>query len=393
MADRLTRVRQFSIELTNVCNEDCTFCATQFINRRNGVMDFELAKRLIKEVADTDFCDVVTTNVMGEPTLYKQLIDLVEYANSVNQKVQIITNGERLDEQLATRLLKLNPYAVGLSFHATDAESFKFKRSRLSFDTYRERAFGFIDLKFKLKATTNITFNVLSTRLRSADQFTIAESKEKLDRFAAEIFEFTHGIKKKYGLRWPVPDLFTHGNQMLLPGVSFLLHDGYHTWSNQIIPEDATVVPRSRYCGEPFEQFNVLWNGDVVLCCIDYNGELVYDNVVDKSILDVFNNDRMRALRREFLRGGDIPTKCQHCLGEVVNTSDGQPYQYRGETPVLTAGERVKKNVHRAVRLFYNGNVAAVLKDRLLGTRLGSRLHDVVAGRPYELDPDKRNMT
>ena len=228
----LTRIRQFSIELTNVCNEDCTFCATQFISRRNGVMDFDLAKRLIKEVSDTGFCDVITTNVMGEPTLYKQLIELVEYANSVNQEVQIITNGERLDEEMATRLLSLNPYAVGLSLHATDAESFKFKRSRLSFDTYRERAFGFIDLKFKLKAKTHVTFNVLSTRFRHPEQFTIAESKEKLDRFAQEIFALTHSIKKKYGLVWPVPDLFSHGNQMLLPGVSFLLHDGYHTWSN-----------------------------------------------------------------------------------------------------------------------------------------------------------------
>ena len=166
---QLSSVRQFSIELTNVCNEDCTFCATQFITRRNGVMDFDLARRLIKEVSDNGFCDVITTNVMGEPTLYKQLIELVEYANSVNQKVQIITNGERLDEEMATRLLRLNPYAVGLSFHATDPESFTFKRSRLSYETYRQRAFGFIDLKFKLEAKTHITFNVLSTRFQQPE--------------------------------------------------------------------------------------------------------------------------------------------------------------------------------------------------------------------------------
>ena len=388
----LTRIRQFSIELTNVCNEDCTFCATQFISRRNGVMDFDLAKRLIKEVSDTGFCDVVTTNVMGEPTLYKQLIELVEYANSVNQRIQIITNGERLDEEMATRLLRLNPYAVGLSFHATDAESFKFKRSRLPFETYRERAFGFIDLKFQLKATTHITFNVLSTRFQRPEQFTIADSRDKLDRFAQEIFAFTRSVKKKHGLVWPVPEIFTHGNQMLLPGVSFLVHDGYHTWSNDIIPHDATVVPRSRFCAQPFEQFNVLWNGDVVLCCIDYNGELVYDNVIGKSILEVFNNEKMQTLRRAFLTNGAIPKKCQVCLGDVVNKSDGQPYQYPGETPVVSAADLMKKNVHRVVRTLYNGKTVDVIKDQFFGTKLGSKVHELVAGRPYEENEDKRNI-
>ena len=331
---RLARVRQFSMELTNVCNEDCTFCATQFITRRNGVMDFDLAKRLIKEVSDTGFCDVITTNVMGEPTLYKQLLDLVEYANTVGQKIQILTNGERLDEEFATRLLQLNPYGVGISFHSTDAASFKFKRSRLSFDTYRERAFGFIDLKFKLQAKTRITFNVLSTRFQQAEQFTIANSQE--------IFALARSVKKRYGLVWPVPEVFTHGVQMLLPGVSFMVHDGYFTWSNTIIPHDATVIPRSGFCPNPFEQFIVLWNGDAALCCIDYNGELAYDNVVGKSILDVFNNEKMRALRHEFLTNGAIPAKCQICLGDVVNTSDGQPYAYDGETPHLGLTDLMK---------------------------------------------------
>ena len=283
---------------------------------------------------------------------------------------------------------------MGLSSHATDPESFTFKRSRLSYETYRQRAFGFIDLKFKLEAKTHITFNVLSTRFQQPEQFTIAESQQKLDRFGQEIFAFTRSIKKKYGLVWPVPDIFSHGNQMLLPGVSFLLHDGYHTWSNDIIPHDATVIPRSRFCSQPFEQFNVLWNGDVVLCCIDYNGEgeLVYDNVLDKSILEVFNNEKMQALRHEFLTNGAIPKKCQVCLGDVVNTSDGQPYQYHGETPDFSLPDRMKRNVHRVVRLLYEGNAGAVIKDRLLGTKLGSRVHNAFAGRPYEEDINKRNI-
>ncbi len=63
-------IQRVHIELTNICDFNCIFCAKSIMKRSQGYMDKELAMRLISEVHENNVCEKITFHVMGEPTLH-----------------------------------------------------------------------------------------------------------------------------------------------------------------------------------------------------------------------------------------------------------------------------------------------------------------------------------
>lgn len=69
------------LEVTNACNHKCTFCPNVESHRSKKMIDFELAKRVMKECADFLGADKrICFHMNGEPLLYKRLPELVEYS-------------------------------------------------------------------------------------------------------------------------------------------------------------------------------------------------------------------------------------------------------------------------------------------------------------------------
>jgi len=63
------------------------------------------------------------------------------------------------------------------------------------------------------------------------------------------------------------------------------------------------------------DQLAILWNGDVVLCCGDFEGATKVGNVRDKTLQDVIDGDKMNEVERKF-KAGVIPFElCKTCLG------------------------------------------------------------------------------
>lgn len=59
----------------------------------------------------------------------------------------------------------------------------------------------------------------------------------------------------------------------------------------------------------------IQYNGDVIPCCEDYDGEFVIGNMKELSILDVWWDKELRHLREWHLRGKrNILALCKDCL-------------------------------------------------------------------------------
>jgi hypothetical protein len=69
------------IESTNLCNAKCVFCPRDEMHRRQGVMDFDLFRKVVDECAALGITHVRVHNY-GEPFLDKQLVEKVRYAKS-----------------------------------------------------------------------------------------------------------------------------------------------------------------------------------------------------------------------------------------------------------------------------------------------------------------------
>ena len=62
------------LEVTNACNHKCMFCPNVESHRPKKMIDFELAKRVMKECADFLGADKrICFHMNGEPLLYKRL--------------------------------------------------------------------------------------------------------------------------------------------------------------------------------------------------------------------------------------------------------------------------------------------------------------------------------
>jgi MoaA/NifB/PqqE/SkfB family radical SAM enzyme len=58
-------------------------------------------------------------------------------------------------------------------------------------------------------------------------------------------------------------------------------------------------IKRHKRCAELYRHLAILWNGDVTLCCNDIGGQLVFDNIKNKSIKEVWSGEHMRKLRKK----------------------------------------------------------------------------------------------
>ena len=76
----------------------------------------------------------------------------------------------------------------------------------------------------------------------------------------------------------------------------------------------------SDYCLQPEQNFNILFDGSVVLCCLDWAHESKMDfpNIMDSSILEIYSSDIMQSILHGFKNGHYGRYKmCRQCSEEM----------------------------------------------------------------------------
>src|SRR5918912_915819 len=66
------------IESTNICNAKCVFCPRDEMHRRQGIMSFDLFRKIVDECADLRISHVRMHNY-GEAFIDKRLVGKVRY--------------------------------------------------------------------------------------------------------------------------------------------------------------------------------------------------------------------------------------------------------------------------------------------------------------------------
>lgn len=91
------------MKITSKCMLSCKFCS-QSENNSHVDMDFELAKKILKELKLIGVCNIYYTG--GEPLLYKYLEELLEYGYELGFNQILITNGVLLEQKNIRKVLK-----------------------------------------------------------------------------------------------------------------------------------------------------------------------------------------------------------------------------------------------------------------------------------------------
>ena len=107
------RFKKMYIEITNICNMNCSFCPPH--NRRNEYMNLSDFKTILSKIRP--YTKYIYLHVKGEPMLHPQFDEFVKIAHDNGFNVNVTTNGTLLKNHLETvKFIR----QLNISLHATN---------------------------------------------------------------------------------------------------------------------------------------------------------------------------------------------------------------------------------------------------------------------------------
>lgn len=257
------------IEPTNACNIDCYFCPRKTSRREVGYMDFELYKRIIDECVRFGKRTMIGLQKDGEPLLHPSILKMIKYAKdkSASHILHLATNAFFLNEEMAMGILNSGLDDLLISIDAASGETYKKIKGRDNLYQVEANVLRFLQIKRKIKSKKPFVRIKLA---KTADN----TGEEKLFK------------RKWHGLAdWvEITDIFQWGE-------------------TKNIGSDFTSK-LSRYpCLFPWYWPAINWNGDVSICCYDFNSEGILGNVYKDSLSNIWSNSKLRDIRYAHLDG------------------------------------------------------------------------------------------
>lgn len=170
---------------SKTCNYHCIYCqlgkTTQFTNKRKNYHPKDEIKEELKDVlvgTNVKF-DYLTFVGSGEPTLYKDLGDLIECAKKNTSKpICVITNGSLLSNKDVQSQL-MNVDVILPTLDAGDEKTFRLMNRPHPDITFDDLIKGFIE--FKKKFQGNFWIEVMLVKGINDSKEELIKIKEKLD--------------------------------------------------------------------------------------------------------------------------------------------------------------------------------------------------------------------
>ncbi|VEN73029.1 conserved hypothetical protein [Candidatus Desulfarcum epimagneticum] len=256
--------KYLQIELTNACNLKCIMCPHVNMTRKTGYMNFDLFKKIIDECSGN--ADCICLNFMGESFLNKKIFEFIEYASGKGMTLYVTSNATFLTEDVANRLLDSGLDCVVLSIDSIDENIYKNIRVNGDFKKVMRNV---EELLYQHKITMS-HLNICCQIVRLNDN-------------ENQINAFKKKWKQRSGLSARVKPLDTFGGQLDNADKIGMVEQ---------------LSSRKIICTEPWRVLLVGWDGSVVPCCNDYDFKYVLGNVNDSSLLEIWNSERMRTLRK-----------------------------------------------------------------------------------------------
>lgn len=234
------------VEITNNCNLSCYFCPSSKL-KTNNFIEVKAFEYIINQISS--YTNTIYLHILGEPLLHPSFVKLIEICNLNDLDVRLTTNGTLL-----------NNY---------DFSKIKIKKINIS-----------------LQSLINFDKEYLETYFSNIKVF-LQQVKSKL-------------ITKELGIDFRIWN--DKGNNEVIK-LNNLIKDYLHSFLNikeypnvRISEEEEFSWPDEK---DPKHKFNkclggkthigILVNGDVVMCCLDYQGKTKLGNIYEESLNNIID--------------------------------------------------------------------------------------------------------
>ena len=259
-SERGARLTTLNVEVTNRCNLRCSYCpVNRSLARPKTDLPFD---RFIDILDRSPTVKTLLPFQWGEPLMHPRMIDMIEVAAKRGIRTYLTTNGTFLDRPTRDALLRSGLTRLTISVDGDD-------------ETHH--------------ATRGVDLAPIRERVRA-----LCSERDAL------------GAEMRVDVSMVVDD-------RTAPGL-----DAYRAAWTPVV-DRVQAIPRmiegarQGACREPWRGLLVvLADGRVTTCCADSEGVLDLGDAFSESPAEIFNGERMRALRRAH-RCGDLPAVCATC--------------------------------------------------------------------------------
>lgn len=277
----MRQLKKVYLEITNVCNLDCEFCPGT--RRPQGFLAPEDFSRLAEKIRP--HTQYLYLHLMGEPLVHPQLSGILERAEALGFRVMITTNGTLLDRQGEILYSSSAVEKISVSLH-----SFEGNRGGEGLEDYLDRCISFARRAAQRgKRCALRLWNLDGADTRGANTFN------------GQILKILEG-------RFPQPWREGRRGITLAPNI-FLEWGEKFQWPDLAAREEEG----RRFCYGLRDQAGVLWDGTVVPCCLDHEGDVPLGNLYTQSLEEILDSPRARAIYDGFSRGEAVEELCRRC--------------------------------------------------------------------------------
>lgn len=293
--------RIIDVEVTNACNFRCLFCPTgnHAMTRASGFMALSVFRRLADE------CGEHRTGLRligwGEPLLHPEIIDMARVADCWGLPLHINTNGSKLTEDMATALMFWGLDSIKFSFQGADRETYAEARNIDFFDGLYDA----VALMHRVRGRRENPYIQVSTT-------TTYETPEQIEAFKAKFA--------------PICDQVTVGRTVFahldMKAVRLRKHE--KATLEKLAQYEPDNLAHPSPCPEVMDKLTVQWNGDVRVCCNDFDGVTNLGNIMHTPLKEIWRHQQIEEYRKRLAKNEYGGPLCSTCYTYMPLTGDAE---------------------------------------------------------------------
>ncbi len=279
------------IEVSNICNSSCIFCANRKMTRTRGKINEELLKNILIDAYDLGVREVgfYTT---GEPLVNTNLNLYIKIAKEIGYNyIYITTNGILAQIDIMKELISAGLDSVKFSINAINQNDYKFIHGNSLYDL-----------------VMNNLKDLYNWRKISQNQFKIYVSY-----IATKYTEYSNEEIRNNFLNYcdDVMIVNVRNQSGLVPENTELLSCN--------ITDDKIKAERNLPCHYPFNTICVTYEGYLTACCTDFQNYLAYANLNEENLKEAWHNKTITDLRKKHIDKKIEGSLCDNCINNCLN--------------------------------------------------------------------------
>ncbi len=283
------------IQTISGCNANCVFCPnkkTDIDIKMGNRMDWDLFRKIVDELLDWGV-KRFSPYLMNEPMLDPEFPERVRYISDrkgPGQFTKINSHGGLLTEDMGKRILDSGLDRVNFSVQGLDPDIY-FDVMKLPLQKTLDNIERFMELKRD--------GNYKKPRVRVCMLVT-----DYIEPQVPEILKFwgDRGVKVNFN------QLENRGHHEAIKSESILAS------SHELKTFD--------WCTRLLDQIYILWDGRLVQCCADWEQSGIMGNTAQDSLREIWNGERYKKFRMNFMTGDVKGTLCDGCTKDDVDDMD-----------------------------------------------------------------------